>query len=55
MRRSLTSISLTRGEVQRHGVSLQTELADLPPIQADRIQLQQVVLNLIINAVEAMS
>ena len=51
----LEVISLTRGELQRNGVSLETELADLPLIQADRIQLQQVILNLIINAVQAMS
>jgi C4-dicarboxylate-specific signal transduction histidine kinase len=37
-------------------VSLQTELAnDLPLILGDRIQLQQVILNLLINAIEAMS
>ena len=40
----------------KNGVSLQTQLADgLPLIQGDRVQLQQVILNLIINAVEAMS
>ena len=49
-------IALTRSEVLRNGVSLQTRLAkDLPLIQGDRVQLQQVMLNLIINAVEAMS
>ena len=49
-------IALTRGEVVKNGVSVQTQLAeDLPPIQGDRVQLQQVILNLIINAVEAMS
>src|SRR5262249_52265964 len=47
---------LTRGEVEKHGVSLETRLAgDLPLIEGDRVQLQQVVLNLIMNAVEAMS
>jgi signal transduction histidine kinase len=52
----LEVIDLTRGEVLRNGVSLQAQLAkDLPPIQGDRIQLQQVILNLIINAVQAMS
>jgi PAS domain S-box-containing protein len=51
----LEVIDLTRGELLRNGVSLQAELAkDLPPIQGDRIQLQQVILNLIINAVQAM-
>jgi C4-dicarboxylate-specific signal transduction histidine kinase len=52
----LEVIALTRGEVARNGVSVQTQLADgLPLIQGDRVQLQQVILNLIINAVEAMS
>jgi signal transduction histidine kinase len=42
--------------VQRNRISLQTELAnDLPLILGDRIQLQQVILNLLINAIEAMS
>jgi C4-dicarboxylate-specific signal transduction histidine kinase len=49
-------IILTRGEVARHRVALTTELAgDLPPVRADRIQLQQVCLNLIVNAIEAIS
>jgi PAS domain S-box-containing protein len=49
-------IELTRGEAVKNGVSVQTELADgLPLIEGDRVQLQQVILNLIINAVEAMS
>ena len=40
----------------KNGVSLQTQLAEgLPLIQGDRVQLQQVILNLIINAIEAMS
>jgi signal transduction histidine kinase len=52
----LEVIALTRSEVQRNGVSLQTRLANgLPLVQGDRIQLQQVILNLIVNAVEAMS
>jgi C4-dicarboxylate-specific signal transduction histidine kinase len=49
-------IALARGELSRNRVLLQTRLAnDLPPIMGDRIQLQQVILNLIINAIEAMS
>ena len=49
-------IALTRSEVQRNRVALQTGLAgDLPPISGDRVQLQQVVLNLIINAIEALN
>ena len=49
-------IELTRGEAVKNGVSVQTQLADgLPLIEGDRVQLQQVILNLIINAIEAMS
>jgi C4-dicarboxylate-specific signal transduction histidine kinase len=52
----LEVIALMRGEVVKNGVSVQTQLAEgLPLIQGDRVQLQQVILNLIINAVEAMS
>src|ERR1700719_2186544 len=48
-------LELTHGEVLKHGVSVRTQLADgLPLIQGDRVQLQQVVLNLILNAVQAM-
>jgi C4-dicarboxylate-specific signal transduction histidine kinase len=49
-------IELTRGETEKNAISVQTELADgLPLIQGDRVQLQQVMLNVVINAVEAMS
>ena len=49
-------IALTRGEVMKTNVEVQTQLAEgLPLIQGDRVQLQQVTLNLIINAVQAMS
>jgi PAS domain S-box-containing protein len=49
-------IAIARNELQRHRVSLLTQLAnDLPLIMGDRIQLQQVVLNLLVNAIEAMS
>jgi PAS domain S-box-containing protein len=49
-------IALTRSELVRHGVSLQTQLVEgLPLIEGDRVELQQVILNLILNAVEAMS
>ena len=52
----LEVIALTHGEVVKNGVSVQTQLAEgLPLIQGDRVQLQQVILNLILNAVEAMS
>ena len=49
-------IALTRGALDRNEVLLRTKLAnDLPLIMGDRIQLQQVMLNLIINGIEAMS
>jgi PAS domain S-box-containing protein len=52
-------IALARSEVHRNGVALDTRLSDdvhyVPLILADRIQLQQVILNLITNAIEAMS
>jgi signal transduction histidine kinase len=52
----LEVISLTRSEMMRSEVSLHIDLASgLPSVDGDRIQLQQVVLNLILNAVEAMS
>jgi PAS domain S-box-containing protein len=52
----LEVIELTQSVLQRNGVSLQTELAKgLTRIQGDRIQLQQILLNLIMNAIEAMS
>jgi PAS domain S-box-containing protein len=49
-------IALTRSELQRGRVALVTELADdLPLVVGDRVQLQQVVLNLLLNAAAAMS
>jgi PAS domain S-box-containing protein len=49
-------ISLTQAELQRNRVGLQTGLADgLPLVPGDRVQLQQVIVNLILNAVEAMT
>jgi signal transduction histidine kinase len=48
-------LALTRGELQRHGVVLHTDLsAGDQPVLGDRVQLQQVLLNLIMNAVQAM-
>jgi C4-dicarboxylate-specific signal transduction histidine kinase len=48
-------IVLLHGEVVKHGIAVQTQLAEgLPRIQGDRVQLQQVILNLILNAIEAM-
>src|SRR5262245_18194742 len=52
----LEVIALARGEGVKNGVSVQTQLAEgLSLIHGDRVQLQQVVLNLIMNAVQAMS
>jgi C4-dicarboxylate-specific signal transduction histidine kinase len=48
-------IALSLGDLQRHRVILQSELADdLPIITGDRMQLQQVILNLLRNAADAM-
>lgn len=48
-------LALTRSEIQRHNVAVQTKLMDgIPKTLADRTQLQQVMLNLIVNALEAM-
>jgi signal transduction histidine kinase len=47
-------LTLTQNELQRNVVLLRTQLAsDLPPVIGDRIQLQQVILNLILNAIQA--
>jgi PAS domain S-box-containing protein len=49
------TIALLRDEAVRHNISVRTELAnDLPQIIGDRVQLQQVAMNLIINSIEAM-
>src|SRR6267378_3086754 len=51
----LEVIALTRTEAANNGVSVRTQLAEgLPRVEGDRVQLQQVLLNLIINAIEAM-
>jgi PAS domain S-box-containing protein len=50
------TVALTRGELLKDGVSLTTHLPDdLPLIRGDRVQLQQVIMNLVMNAVEAIS
>jgi PAS domain S-box-containing protein len=49
-------IGLARSAIAKNAVSVQTRFTEgLPAVQGDRVQLQQVVLNLILNAVEAMS
>ena len=49
-------LMLMRNELHEHAVSLETDLPDgLAPILGDRVQLQQVILNLVMNAIEAMS
>jgi signal transduction histidine kinase len=48
--------ALLQDEIRSRQVSIQSELTgELPPVQASRVQLQQVLVNLIINAVDAMS
>jgi C4-dicarboxylate-specific signal transduction histidine kinase len=50
------AVSLVKPEALRHGVTMQLELApELPPLRGDRIQLQQVIINLVINGFQAMS
>jgi signal transduction histidine kinase len=49
-------VELTRGEAVKNGVSVRTDLAEgLPLIQGDRVQLEQVILNLILNGIEALT
>ncbi len=49
------TIALVNGEVRRHRILLRTELAqDLPSVAGDRVQLQQVILNLVMNGIDAM-
>ncbi len=49
-------VILTESEARRNKVVLRKELAaDLPPVLGDRVQLQQVLVNLILNAIEAMA
>jgi C4-dicarboxylate-specific signal transduction histidine kinase len=47
-------IVLLRNEASRYSISMRTELTDLPQVMGDRVQLQQVLMNLMINAIDAM-
>jgi PAS domain S-box-containing protein len=48
-------VVLLRGEATRYSISVRTELAeDLPQVMGDRVQLQQVIMNLIMNGIDAM-
>jgi PAS domain S-box-containing protein len=47
-------IPLVRGQVSGHRASLHLDLTSAPAVLGDRVQLQQVIINLIVNAVEAM-
>lgn len=49
-------ITLVRGELSKNHIAVEMDLAkNLPPAHGDRVQLQQVILNLVINAIEAMA
>jgi C4-dicarboxylate-specific signal transduction histidine kinase len=47
-------IVLLRNEASRYSISVRTELSDIPQVVGDRVQLQQVLMNLMINAIDAM-
>jgi signal transduction histidine kinase len=52
----LTVLSIVRADLQKNDVDLETQLANqLPKLEGDKVQLQQVVLNLIMNAIESMN
>lgn len=49
------AVALTRREIQKHRIALRLDLArHLPPVIADRVELQQVVINLMVNGMQAM-
>lgn len=48
-------VRLLRHELTRHHISIETTLAgDIPQMMEDRLQVQQVMINLIVNSIEAM-
>lgn len=48
------TLALALGEIRGSQIALRTELANLPVVAADRVQLQQVILNFVANAIDAM-
>jgi PAS domain S-box-containing protein len=48
-------LSLTHNELDRHAIITETEFATAAPVLGDRVQMQQVILNLIMNGIEAIS
>jgi signal transduction histidine kinase len=47
-------VVLLRSEAMRYSITIHTELTDLPPVMGDRVQLQQVLMNLVANGIDAM-
>ena len=49
-------VAITQSEAQRNRISLRTDFAeDLPQVMGDKVQLQQVILNLLVNAIQALT